>query len=540
MSIRPVTASALPAITQRILDELDDRSSRPHLFVLLAIVIVGFLLRFYGFYAGQGYHYFAINDELFAYQYALSFLAGEEKALYLGQPYFAGGQAPGPIWTVFWVLLLKLGGGSVNAAIFWMGVLNTFTIYLVYLLANKFLDPRHALATAGIYATAPWPVYLSVGMWNPLALAFLGGLLFLSLWAVSNQDYSRSIFWVCLLAAIIPQFHMVGLFYVPAIVLLLLIMPTRLNTKWLAGGIIAGAAVYLPYLIGEIQHDWDNTRRILANNQELSFSVLKIVSAPVTVLSSVPARWMGSFDELKRLGDTYFGSYIVLIGFSLVSAANGMTYLGSFLKSFSRALRGKWRALRRTYKESPAVMFIGILLVVPLLLFLPTGQNYASRYTIIIFPLLFLLPVFFLKKLKSPVAKRLWIGNMVLIALFNVSLLVSYYTFQNGLIEDSDRFLASFKKLESLRQTLRADAGSDTFIEIRLADDVSGSPERTRKTVWTVAHYLDIYQTFISHTTGSSRKKAYLLKLEKNVQPGQSVVVYRGNGIAIIDMGVRP
>jgi hypothetical protein len=126
---------------------------------------------------------------------------------------------------------------------------------------------------------------------------------------------------------------MVGLFYVPAIVLLLLIMPTRLNTKWLAGGIIAGAAVYLPYLIGEIQHDWDNTRRILVSNQELSFSVLKIVSAPVTVLSSVPARWTGSFDELKRLGDTYFGSYIVLIGFSLVSAANGMTYLGSFLKS---------------------------------------------------------------------------------------------------------------------------------------------------------------------------------------------------------------
>lgn len=525
---------------EKCFDALDGRASRLHISFLLLTIAIGFVLRFYGFYAGQGYHYFAINDELNAYQFALSYLAGDEKAQYLGQPHFSGGQAPGPVWTIFWVLLLKLGGNSVDGAIFWMAVLNTFTIYLVYLVASKFLSPRHALAATLIYATAAWPVYYSVGVWNPLTLAFWGGLLFLSLWAVANQDYSRQIFWVCLIAAVIPQFHMVGVFYIPAILLILFLIPTKLSKQWLVVGLIAGAAVYVPYLVGEIRHDWENTRNIIANGRDLSFSVFKIISAPITVLSAVPGRWVGeSFAELKAFGNSYFGSFLILIVFSLISFVNAFVYLVSFLASLFRSLQGRWLSPRQAYNGNPAFVFIGILLVVPLLLFLLTGHNYASRYTIIIFPLLFLLPIFFIQKLKTPKAKKFWINNMGLVAIFNVYLVISFFTYQNNLIEDSNKFMPSFRKLEMLRHELRTDAGNDTFINVRIADDVNALPIGSRITKATVAQYIDIYQTFINHTTDSKKRKTYLLKLAENLQDHEKDVVYNGNGIAIVSIDVR-
>jgi hypothetical protein len=526
--------SASP-IQNEILDELDRRSSGIHIIFLIGIIVIGFILRFYGFYAGQGYHYFAINDELSAYEYALSFLAGDEKARYLGQPSFAGGQAPGPIWTIFWVLLLKLGGNSVDDAIFWMVVLNTFTIYLVYLVASKFLNSRYALTTTLIFATAPWPIYYSVGVWNPIPLAFWGGLLFLSLWAVANQHYSRRIFWVCLIAAIIPQIHMVGVFYILAILLILFLIPTRLNKQWFVAGLIAGATVYVPYIIGEIYHDWENIRNILGKGTDSSFGVLKIITAPVTVLSSVPARWTeGGFAELKHFGNTYFGSYFVLVFFSLVSFVNAVVYLASFLSSLFRSLKGKWLSPREVYESNPVFSFIGILIAVPILLFSLSGQNYATRYTIIIFPLMFLLPVLFLKNIKNARTKRIWIGNIASVTVFNVFLVISFFTYQNGLIEESNNFLASFRKLEMLRQKLRSDAGDGAFIKVHIADDVNALPEKSRKTKAAIPHYMAIHQQFISHTTSSRQTKVYLLKLAENLKEREKGVVYKGNGIAIV------
>ncbi len=528
-------------ILEKYLEAIDTRGSRPHIMFLILAIAIGFLLRFYGVYAGQGYHYFAINDELSAYEYALSLLSGNEEALYLAQPSFAGGQAPGPVWTIFWVLLLKLGGNSVDGAIFWMAVVNTFTIYLVYLIANNFLNPRYALLTTLIYATAPWPIYYSVGVWNPLALALWGGLLFLSLWAVANHDHSRHIFWVCLVAAIIPQFHMVGVFYIPAILLILFLMPTRLSRRWFVVGVIAGVAVYVPYLVGEMYHDWENTRNILAKGTNFSFGVAKIISAPVTVLSSAPARWMtDGFAELKYFGDSYFGSYIVLVFFSLISFANSIVFLVSFLATLCRSLKGKWFSLKRAYRDNPVPLYLGILIVVPIVLFSLTGQNYASRYTILIFPLLFLLPAFFIRNRTSIRAKRFWIGNITLIIIFNVYLIISFFSYQNYLIEHSNKFMASFRKLETLRRTLRTDAGDDVFIQVRIADDVNALPEANRKTKAAVSQYMDIRQSFVSHTKDSPKRKIYVLKLVENLRQSRQGVVYEGNGIAIVATEAEP
>lgn len=328
---------------------------------------------------------------------------------------------------------------------------------------------------------------------------------------------------------------MVGVFYIPAILLILFLIPTRLNKQWFVAGLIAGTTVYVPYIIGEIYHDWENTRNILGKNTDFSFGVLKIITAPVTVLSSVPARWTeGGFAELKHFGNTYFGSYFVLIFFSLVSFVNAVVYLASFVSSLFRSLKGKWLSPREVYESRPAFSFIGILIAVPILLFSLSGHNYATRYTIIIFPLLFLLPVLFLRNIKNTRTKRFWIGNIASVTAFNVFLVISFFTYQNGLIEESNNFLASFRKLEMLRQELRSDAGDGAFIKVHISDNVNALPEKSRKTKAAIPHYIAIHQQFISHTTSSRQTKVYLLKLAGNLKGREKGVIYKGNGIAIV------
>lgn len=80
--------------------------------------------------------------------------------------------------------------------------------------------------------------------------------------------------------------------------------------------------------------------------------------------------------------------------------------------------------------------------------------------------------------------------------------------------------------------------GNDTFINVRIADDVNALPIGSRITKATVAQYIDIHQTFISHTTESKQRKTYLLKLAENLQDHEKGVVYNGNGIAIVSIDV--
>ena len=94
--------------------------------------------------------------------------------------------------------------------------------------------------------------------------------------------------------------------------------------------------------------------------------------------------------------------------------------------------------------------------------------------------------------------------------------------------------MASFRKLEMLRQKLRTDAGTNTFIHVRIADDINALPIDSRITKATIPQYIDIHQAFISHTTKSQKRKSYLLKLSDNLQEGKERAVFNGNGIAIV------
>ncbi len=502
---------------------------------LILILAAGFLLRFAFYYFGEGYHFFSINDEVSAFRAALSFLAGEDRAYYLGQPNFSEGHAPGPAWSLFWIATFKLGANSADKALFVVVILNTVLIYLVYRLARQFLQPGYALLSVFLFATSPWPVYYSVGLWNPIPLAFLGVLLFLSLWRVTQIENSRVIFWVCLIAALIPQFHMIGIFYLPAVLLVIYISSARINRKHFILGIVAGCAIYLPYMIGEIQHDWENTRLVLGASKQWSFSALKIITAPMTVLSNHPGRWAGDeFHEFTTFGNIWFGSYYILIVINLISMILAGTFIFWVIKRFFS--QASLFRLRKAFKQRPTITFVVILMVLPLLLFALTGQNYSTRYTIIILPLLFLLPAWFLQEAENSKFKRIVKSLMPIMVIINIYLLVVFNIHSSEEINNGSYLVSTFRKMEAIRLNIKAHAGEDVYIKIDASDYIHNTSDKIENAGTALADYVNAYEYYLVHDRKPENEVVYKI-VSDNKAVEKSAIAYSGNNTLIVRQG---
>ncbi len=512
--------------------QLDNPRSRWHLLALFVCVGLGFWLRFYGYWAGESFHIFAINDEVSAFRVAMQFLAGEHRALYIGQPNFSEGHAPGPVWTLFTVAMLKLGGGLITHALFYVTLLNSFLILLIYIFARQLLTPRYALLSCFLFATSPWTVYYSLGLWNPIPLAFLGTLLFISLWRVTQVENTKAIFWVCLLSAILPQFHMIGLFYYPAILLILYLSPCRLNRGWFVAGILAGVMVYVPYLIGDMQHNWENTRLILSGGRDFSFSVFKVISGPVTILSNHPGRWLGDgLGGLFEFGDEWFGSRIILVAVNIVSLVLALAIVLRFAIYFFSLLKQHWRNPSVMFAKYPNYSFIGILFFLPLFLFVFTGHNYSTRYAILIFPLLFVLPAFYIELAGKSKLRKFYLTSLPFMSIFGIYLVFAFFSHIANQIEGDAYFINSFKKMETVRERIEQNAGKDVRVKLVVDNYIQKAPERLRISTLALADYIDVYEDYIESKKGN--KKKYVVRYKKDAPKDVSSVAYRKNGIVI-------
>lgn len=515
-------------------NQLNLPDSRQYNLMLFGIILTGLILRLYVAIVGEGYHFFSIKDEVNALRVALSFLTGEETAFYIGQPNFANGNAPGPLWTLYWVGLIELAGHYVHRAIIFTAIINTLVIYLGYRIARHFLQPVYALFATFLLATSPWAVYYSVGLWNPFPLALLGALLVLTLWNTTTRENSASIFWVGLITAAIPQFHMIGLFYIPTIILILVLSPVRIHRGWLIAGIIAGIAVYVPYIIGDLNNNWENTKHIFGTGKRFSFSVLKILTAPITVLSNHPGRWVSDdFKEFIEYANTWFGSYIVLIILNLVSMFMALLVIIKYLSPFFSAIKNNLKNPRTAVAKHQKLLFVGILLALPLLTFIITGHNYSTRYTIIIFPLLFMLPAFYLQDAKPTKLKRFYIYALPLMIIVNFYLLFSFYAYQANQIESNDYFVASFKKMESVRRSVKKHAGPDVYIKIDSSKFIKTAPDKLRTSAIAMTNYMEAFETYEAHAKKPLVTKIYRLQSTTETTATKESVAYQDNVVSI-------
>ena len=508
---------------------------------LSLIILLGLGLRLTGLLWGQAYCYFGQADGVEAYSVAVDYGLGTPRALYIGQPnYNEHSKLPGPLWTVFCFICCRLWG-SIEGVVIGTILLNTAVIYLIYLLASRTIGSAGALWAALFTATSPWVVYYSVGVYNPSVMSFLSSLLFLALWQASRIERARSIFWVPLLLLAMLQFHMSGLMLFPAVVIVLALCPARVNTRWLLAGVVAGLALYLPYVCGEIAHGWQNTRGMFGGGGKYTWDGLKAVVAPLSFLVNWAHGWTRSVAEYRELGRACFGSFEMFLAINLLSAVvAGFVVTGTFLEIW-KALRGGWRSPRAAYAQSPGVMFLAILFLVPLMVALAGGKAFHTRYCIVLLPAM--LPLAAVAALHWLDCKR--VGRnfrlmLVLTCLANVWLMPAMYHYQGMQIEKGPVLIPSFRKLETIYQSLKTHAGANSVVQVDVMPYFRNQaiPPDVRHDAAVIWLFVQVREKESQIKTGTLPHVAYRLFPEAAVRTNDPMLAYRGNGIALV--GVPP
>jgi 4-amino-4-deoxy-L-arabinose transferase-like glycosyltransferase len=514
--------------------QLDEPASWAHRAALMAMILLGLLLRWYLLHAGHAFNVDTIRDEINSVKYALALLAGEPNAWYLAQPALHQGHIPGPLWTLLVAAFYTLGGNSAEGALFWMMLLNSVVIYPFYLFASRLLPARAALFTTVFFAAAPWPIYYAAGLYNPLALPLLSVFMFWALWQTINVEQSRAIFGVLLLTAMVLQLHMVAIFYVPAILILLWLAPTRLNLRWLGAGLLAGVVIYLPYLIGEITHHWANTKAVLSGGEKFNWGVLKFLTTLPEMLSNHPGGWPGDTTaELKAFGDRYFGSYVLLLAINLISFGLALVFVYGFIRRFYNVLRNARFNFKTALREQRLTVFLGVLLVLPLLLYFLLGKDYASRYSIIIFPLLFVLPALSLPRLKSARTRRYVLLSLTVMIVCNLYVVWAFALDQQRKLTREPQYMPAFYKLENLYRTLRADAGPDRTIALDMTHYPTAGNHYSEVASEAIPNYIATYEAHLPPRTNPRLVKQYMLTDAPAQVPADARIVFQDNGLVI-------
>jgi hypothetical protein len=507
---------------------------------LALILLLGFGIRTTGLAWGQAFCYGSQGDCLGAYTVAVDYALGQPRAQYIGQPNFnRHAKLPGPLWAMF-CEAGRRWGGSLDGVVWAVILLNSAVIYLTYLLAARTVGFPAALWAALFVATSPKAVEYSAVIFNPVVMPFLGALLSLALWRVTQRDGSRAIFWVSFLLLLMPQFHMFGLILIPAVVVVLLLCPVRLNFLWLTGGILAGLALYLPYLRGEMAHGWENTRGMFfGGSGGYSVGALKIFSAPwAFLINHWSPRWTDNANEYREMGRACFGCFGLLVAVNLVSVIFAAFLVAGAFLEIRKALRGFWRSARAVYARSPGILFLTIIFAVPLVFSLVGGQSFHARYCLVLLaPLFSLAAVAAVKWLATRRVRRIFFPILMVTTCANIWLVPAMYRFQGKCLEEGPLFIPSFRKLETVYQRLKAHAGKNRFIQV---DDVSYLQALTPQDK--VHAYASMIRTYVANREKENGLSSgprvssltYDLCCADRVKPDDPAVAYRGQGIALV------
>jgi hypothetical protein len=506
---------------------------------LSLLILLGFGLRLSALVWGQAYCHFAQGDGIEAYSVAVDYGLGAPQAAYLGQPNFnKHSKLPGPLWTLF-CFVCRTAWGSVEGIAVGALLLNTAVIYLTYLLARRTLGLAPALWAALFTATLPWVVYYSVGVYNPEVMSFLSGLLFLALWRVARVERSRAIFWVPLLLLAMPQVHMSGLTLIPAVVLVLWFSRARLHAAWLAAGLAAGLALYIPYVLGDMAHGWQNTRGMFAGGAASRWDSLKALCAPLSFLISWAPEWTTSRPEYQALGRACFASFGLFLAMNVLSAVVALFIVVGSSLEVRRAMRGCWTSPRLAYAKEPGILFLATLFLVPLLGSLASGKPFHTRYAIVLLPVMLpLVTAGALHWLGSPRFGRVFRFLLVLTCCANVWLMPAMYRFQGHQIQDGPTLIPSFRKLEALYQSLKTHAGSGALVRVDILGCLRDTAlsETARHEAVLLGSFVLVRERENRSQLTARRQVVYRVCLQDQAGSNDPKLAYRGNGIALVEL----
>lgn len=130
-----------------------------------------------------------------------------------------------------------------------LNILNIASLPIGYAFLKRILDEREARMTVLIWGISPVAIHYSQKIWDPVPLPLFSAALAYACVRVLTGTRSKWIFWVPLISSVMAQIHQSGAFFCGVALFALVIHRPRIHWPSLAGGIIAGGAAAVPYLM---------------------------------------------------------------------------------------------------------------------------------------------------------------------------------------------------------------------------------------------------------------------------------------------------
>jgi 4-amino-4-deoxy-L-arabinose transferase-like glycosyltransferase len=328
---------------------------------------------------------------------------------------------PNAPMSVYVFALPLLVWKSPLAATLFVGVLNTASVGLAYLMARRYWGARVALLAALLYAAAPWAIVYSRKIWakNLLPL-FVVGYVFTALLAFV-EGRRRWLSAHLALLAVCVQLHLSGLSLIPLTGLWLVIFRRNVDWRMLGWGILAGAALFAPFAWYAIGAGWGGPASLLALlNRPAVFSTDALSLAALVAMGT---------DLHSLAGPQAFRDFLATI-----PDFTGLLYLGGAL-ALAGAFSGVWRWLRpgAPGPTRRAGLLIALWLIAPIIVFIRHSTPVFPHYFIVLFPAPFILAGVFLDAVIGRLTLRLGpfiaIGVPVVIAAAQVWLTLAMLNF---------------------------------------------------------------------------------------------------------------
>jgi hypothetical protein len=502
------------------------------------ILIVAFALRWLFLQWAEANAYGSQGDSMEAYEVAAKYLAGDERAQYLGQPNCnPHAKLPGPLWTLFCVAGLKLGGSLQGVSVLEI-LANVIAIALTWWLTRQWFGLAAATFAALFMAVSVEGQFHSVIVFNPSLMPLFGAIIFLALHRCFQYERSRTIFWIPFLIVIGPQFHMSPLGLILPLTAAAWLWRLKPNWPWLLAGIAAGMICYWPYVLGDSRHHWANTHGILFGGEGGFFpGALKVFSAPLSFLVNLWApKWTYTPDDYQALARQTFGGLAGLAAANGVSVIFALVLIVMLWRLTRRAMKGFWTAPRETVARSPQLLLPAFVLATYLFLNLIGGKEFQSRYCLVVLPLLFALAgLAAVKCLESPRLRKFFLPVMVLTVAADLWFWPRMCWFEHNRIANGPVFVPGLKKLESVYQDLKSRADGPVQVQFKPYLDSLPKNDQVRRNARLISLYVRWRELELQPAGRTTlRTNFFDLRAASLVNSNDPAVAFYGNGIALV------
>ncbi len=339
-------------------------------------------------------------------------------------------QGFGPVMYYLLALIIYIFKNPLYVAVF-VAVLNAIAVLITFKFCREYFNEKVAFIASFLYAVNPWSVYLSHTHWNPNYLPFFSVLFFYFLFGFVVKAKDNFLIYTSFIVAVMLHFHLTPLFFIPLIILSILLFRRDIKFSKLAYSLGAFIVPFVPYIYFNLKNNISLFGPIFygAARESSGFltSFIEAFGIPVMLATNYLGRYVyGASNIFGYKSVEYLLLFVTIILIVL--------FFLSFVYLLLR-IRFYWPNKKENTQIKLYFLLIISLAIVPILHFF-RFSNLSPHYFFLMYPLQFvciaLFLVFLFKKYK--VAKTFFVVAFVILLclqVFNVYLLFNYVN-RNG------------------------------------------------------------------------------------------------------------